>query len=304
MSKFLSLKHIKTGGGIFFFLILFFLVYFVSTDDYTNAPFRTMQDRISSAEQVDLRGLRELLASGGPSVDFDDLSKRLSHVKSRIIIVDGTHQSQGYFKKIPTTFLNYKSNDTDLRHVIRRLIYTYSFKEHPELVTPESEIAKQYGFEYKNIRIESKIPSSDEAIDTFINFIDTLPENTWVHFHCHHGKGRTSMMLTMYDIMKNAPTVSIQDIVKRQYLLGSVDLSNTISWRKAKGTYTSKTLESRKKFIEEFYIFICQRKAGGVQKWSDWHRQQYFQVAGQAPTSESDERIPGTPGTDATKNIK
>ncbi|MBX9786439.1 MAG: hypothetical protein K2Y08_03775 [Alphaproteobacteria bacterium] len=274
MSKILSLKHIKTGVGILFFLILFFLVYFVSTDDYTNAPFRTMQDRISSAEQVDLRGLRELLASGGPSVDFDDLSKRLDHVKSRIIIVDGTHQIQGYFKKIPTTFLGYKVDDVDLRHIIRRLIYSYSIEEHPELVTPESEIAKQYGFEYTNIRIESKIPSSDEAIDTFVNFIDTLPENTWVHFHCHHGKGRTSLMLTMYDIMKNAPTVSLQDIVKRQHLLGSVNLSNTTSWKKGRGTYTSETLENRKKFIERFYNFICQRKAGGIQKWSDWCRQQ------------------------------
>ncbi|MBX9621003.1 MAG: hypothetical protein K2X28_03085 [Alphaproteobacteria bacterium] len=246
----------------------------MSTDDYTNAPFRTMQDRISSAEQVDLRGLRELQASGGPSIDFDDLKKRLRHIKSQVIIVDGTHQSKGYIKKISTIFLNYKSNNTDLRHFIRRLIYTYSLEEHPELVTPESEIAKQYGFKYTNIRIESKIPSSDEAIDTFVNFIDTLSENTWVHFHCRHGKGRTSMMLTMYDIMKNAPTVSIQDIIKRQHLLGSVDLSNTISWKTTRGTYTSETLENRKKFIEQFYNFICQRKAGGIQKWSEWpHRE-------------------------------
>ncbi len=274
MKRILDLKHIKNGGAILLLLGLFFLVYFVSTDDYTNAPFRTMQDRISSAEQVDLKGLRELQASGSSSIDFDNLKKRLGHIKSHIIIVDGTQQSKGYIKKISTAFLNYKSNNTDLRHFIRRLIYTYSLEERPELVIPESEVAKQYGFDYKNIRIESKCISPDEAVDTFVNFIDTLSENTWLHFHCRHGKGRTSMMLTMYDIMKNAPTVKLQDIVKRQYLLGSVDLRNTTSWKSKRGTYTSETLKNRKKFIEQFYNFICQRKAGGVQKWSDWHHQQ------------------------------
>ncbi|MBY0272083.1 MAG: hypothetical protein K2X02_01525 [Alphaproteobacteria bacterium] len=272
MKRILKLKYIKNGGAILLFLGLFFLIYFVSTDDYTNAPFRTMQDRISSAEQVDLNGLRELQASGGSSIDFDDLKKRLSHIRSRIIIVDGTRQSKGYIKNISTAFLNYRSNNSDLRHFIRRLIYTYSLEERPELVIPESIVAKQYGFDYKNIRIESKCISPDEAINVFVNFIDTLPENTWLHFHCRHGKGRTSMMLTMYDIMKNAPTVSLQNIVKRQHLLGSVDLSNTTSWKR--GTYTSKTLENRKNFIEQFYNFICQRKAGGIQKWSEWRRQQ------------------------------
>lgn len=274
MRKFLSLKHIMTGGGLVLLLGVFCLVHLVSTDDYTNASFRTTQDQISSTEQVDLKGLRELQASGGPSIDFDRLKKDLSHIKNRIIIVDGTHHSQGYIKKIPTTFLGYSSKDTDLRHFIRRLIYTYSLEERPELITPEREIAKQYGFEYKNIGIESKFLSPDESVDAFVDFIDTLPANTWLHFHCRHGKGRTSMMLAMYDIMKNAPAVRLQDIVKRQHLLGSVDLSDTKPWTKIKQTYPFGTLQRRKKFIEQFYTFICQRKTGGIQKWSDWRRQQ------------------------------
>ena len=274
VKRIVNLKSIKNGAALLLLLGLFFLVYFVSTDDYTYAPFRTMQDRISSAKQLDLKGLRELQASGGPNINFDDLKKRLSHIKSHIIIVDGTYQTKGYIKNISTAFLNYQSKDTDIRHFIRRLIYTYSLKERPELVIPESEVAKQYGFDYKNIRIESKCISHDKAVDAFVNFIDTLPENTWLHFHCRHGKGRTSMMLTMYDIMKNAPTVSLKNILKRQYLLGSVDLSNTKVWKKKRGTYSSETLKNRKNFIEQFYNFICQRKAGGIQKWSDWRRQQ------------------------------
>ena len=80
------------------------------------------------------------------------------------------------------------------------------------------------------------------------------------------------MLLAMLDVMRNAPTVSLNDIVKRQHLLGSVDLLNTTVWKKG-ATYTKRQLENRKKFIEKFYVFICQRKAGGIQLWSEWNRQ-------------------------------
>jgi hypothetical protein len=72
----------------------------------------------------------------------------------------------------------------------------------------------------------------------------------------------------MLDIMKNAPQVAMEDIIKRQHLLGSEDLFDVVPW--ARGSYSSEMLTNRKKFIEAFYTFICQRKAGGIQKWSLW----------------------------------
>ena len=75
-------------------------------------------------------------------------------------------------------------------------------------------------------------------------------------------------MLVMFDIMKNAPKVALKDIVLRQHFLGAPDLLDTTIW--PKGTYTKKQLEDRKKFIEDFYEFIVQRKSAGIQQWSDW----------------------------------
>ena len=46
-------------------------------------------------------------------------------------------------------------------------------------------------------------------------------------------------------------TVSLEDIVQRQHLLGSEDLLDTTVWRN--GTYTQEQLEKRKRFIEKFY---------------------------------------------------
>lgn len=263
-------KNSLIGISIFCLIALMITLYLLLTDNYTDARFRTMQDKLPPSERVDSTGLHELQASGGPIVDFPELKKKLSHVKKSIIIVDGLWEFHGYINNIPATYFGYQRATPDLRYPLRRLLFTGTTESRRELVIPENEVAKQYGFNYINIKIDSKVRTPDKAVDEFVNFIDTLPANTWIHFHCRHGKGRTSMMLIMLDTMKNAPQVALADIVKRQRLLGSEDLFDTRDWKM--GTYTSETLERRKEFIKQFYEFICQRKAGGIQRWSEWRQ--------------------------------
>lgn len=264
-------------------ILIIGVIYLLSTDTYSQAKFRTMQDPVFSSQKIDLTGLKELHASGGPIVDFSDLKQKLHHIKQNIIIVDAIRQYHGYinvfFREIPTTFLAYDRHDSDIsrnnleiRHILRRLIMTHTTEVRKDLVISEKDLAEKYGFGYRNIKIDSRIKTPDESVDDFVNFVDTLPSNVWLHFHCRLGKGRTSMMLVMYDIMKNAPKVTLKDIVKRQFLLGSENLFNTVA--RSSGTYYSSTLQKRKKFIEDFYIFICQRKVGGIQRWSEWHKSQ------------------------------
>ncbi len=275
MKKTLNKKYLFIGGSIVIFTILLTITYLLSTDNYTDAKFRTMQDEISSSEKIDLTGLRELPASGGPIIDFPNLKKRLAPLNRNITIIDGMRESHGYINNMATTFLGYHRKKQSIRYFIRRLLLTGTPHILPGRILPEINMAYTYGFGYKNIKIDSKIKTPDDSVDKFVSYFDKAPENVWFHFHCRHGKGRTSMMLVMYDIMKNAPKVALSDIIKRQHLLGSVDLFNTVVWKtKKKGKYTSRTLKRRKKFIEDFYIFICQRKAGGIQRWSEWHKKQ------------------------------
>lgn len=273
MIGFFNKKNMLRGGGILFIGLISALICFLSTDDYTNAKFRTMQDKIVSSEKVDLTGLRELSASGGPVVDFRVLKKQLGDIKKEIIIIDGISERHGYINNKPTTFFGYHRRTPDLRYLIRRLFFTGTLKVLPKQIVPESIMAKRYGFGFKNLRINSRLLTPHLFVDEFISYFDTAPKNLWFHFHCRHGKGRTSMALVMFDIIKNAPHVALEDIVKRQHLLGSVDLFDVTEW-KANGTYSSKTLEERKKFIKDFYTFICQRKRGGIQLWADWSLQQ------------------------------
>jgi len=218
-----------------------------------------------------LTGLQDLRASGGFSVSYADIQKRLRHIKGDKIIVDGINEFHGYIDGVPTTLLGYHVSDSGLRHLLRRFIVTGSFEKRLDLVTSAGEEAKKFGFDYKNIKIVSKSVLTDENVDDIVALFDSLTKDAWLHFHCHHGTGRTSIMLVMLDIMKNAPKVALEDIVKRQHLLGSTDLFNTEKWKY--GTYTKEKLENRKKFIEQFYVFVVQRKTGGIQRWSDWHRQ-------------------------------
>lgn len=269
MKKFFTKKRLLIGGSSFFFLGL---LLFIFLDAFYAGNFRSMQGIIWSTQDIDLRGLREMRASGGTSIRFPDLKFRLRNVEGPKFIVDGMAEYHGYVKGIPTTFFGYQRHGPALKHYIRRLIFTGSLDIQPDLVVAEGDVARENGFSYRKVNIGSNFIETDENIDDIVSFYDQVPENAWLHFHCAHGKGRTSTLLIMLDSMKNAPLVSLEEIVKRQHLLGSEDLFNTKVWKN--GTYDKKKLEARKKFVEEFYAFVCQRKKGGIQKWSDWKKHQ------------------------------
>jgi hypothetical protein len=242
---------------------------FVFLDAYDMKEFRSMQDEIPSTQEVDLTGLREIRASGGYLPRFPTLAKKLSHVKEDKIIINAESELTEYVKGLPITLLGYRKSTPDWKYYVRRLVFTGTIKERPDLITSGDQEAKKYGFIYKNLVIGSKFSVPDKNIDDIVTFFDNFAQNSWIHFHCTHGKGRTSMLLAMLDIMKNAPKVALKDIIRRQRLLGSVDLADTVRW--LTGGYTKEMLENRKKFIEDFYTFVCQRKAGGIQRWSEWH---------------------------------
>jgi len=255
------------GGGIGFCISL---VLFVIWNVYFTDSFRTMQDPIPSSEKVDLRGLREIQASGGDLPRFPSLQRRLQYIKVEKMIVNAEFEKVEYAKGIPTSLLGYRGKTPGFKHYIRRFILTGTTNIRPDLISAEAKEAEKYGFQHKDVIIGSRFTTSNKNIEEIVTFFDTLPKNIWLHFHCAHGLGRTSMLLIMLDIMKNAPEVALQDIVKRQHLLGSVDVFDTTIWDG--GGYTKEQLENRKKFIEKFYEFVVQRKAGGTQRWSDWNQ--------------------------------
>jgi hypothetical protein len=73
---------------------------------------------------------------------------------------------------------------------------------------PEEEVINliESGLDHRHV-IYERIPVSDhcrptmDAANAFINLIWNLnPQETWIHFHCHGGDGRTTSFLAMYDM--------------------------------------------------------------------------------------------------------
>ena len=260
-------KYVLVIGSIGLFIGF---IGFVFIEAYNMKDIRTMQDEIYSTKPIDLTGLRDIRASGSNLPHFSTLEKRLSHVKENKIVVNAENELTGYIKGLPVTLFGYNNAKPFWRHYVRRLVFTGTLKERPDLVSSGAQEAEKYGFIYKNLVIGSSFTVPDHYIDNIVTFFDNYAQDYWIHFHCTHGMGRTSMLLAMLDIMKNAPEVKLKDILRRQYLLKSVNLADTVYWSGDK--YTKEMLENRKKFIEDFYTFISQRKAGGIQRWSEWHQ--------------------------------
>lgn len=139
---------------------------------------------------------------------------------------------------------------------------------HPAPVQSEKELAESFGAEYRRFRtLDHNIPDA-EVMTNFVNFIKDLPENVHLHFHCRGGKGRASQFMVYYDILKNAKNVSLEDILDRQYLIGSkrlqsISLSPSKAWKK-------KGAEERLQQVKYVYEYARDPNGYGARTWKDW----------------------------------
>lgn len=90
-----------------------------------------------------------------------------------------------------------------------------------ESLMSEKELVESEGFEYLRFDCTDHVWPEAEEIDEFIAYVKTIDvENTWFHFHCQGGSGRTGAFMMIYDKMRN-PNVSDKDILYRNSMTGS-----------------------------------------------------------------------------------
>ena len=88
-------------------------------------------------------------------------------------------------------------------------------------VTFERELVESEGFTYLRLDCTDHAMPTPAEIDTFIDFVKSIDmDDTWFHFHCVGGKGRTGTFMMLYDKMKN-PQVSDKDIMYRHAQMGA-----------------------------------------------------------------------------------
>ena len=136
----------------------------------------------------------------------------------------------------------------------------------PRFMETEREAAEKIGFTYERFAAADMQFPAPEVVDDFIIFVANLPENAWLHFHCHAGHGRTTTFLVMYDIMKN-PDLTLEEICRRQYLLGG---SNLLLEPEGNDWY-SKMARDRAEKIRLFYGWYQGTRSEEIGlQWSEW----------------------------------
>lgn len=137
--------------------------------------------------------------------------------------------------------------------------------------TSEQLLAKALGVGYQRFPATDHVRPRDEEVDQFVAFDSALPKNTWLHFHCRGGDGRTTTFLAMHDIIHNLSQVSINDILERQYLLGGVDLHMPSSTGKGTTSFKYPFAAERAAFILDFATYVMgQQPHGFSMTWSAW----------------------------------
>lgn len=131
----------------------------------------------------------------------------------------------------------------------------------------EKQVVENEGFEYVRIACTDHIFSDAEDIEYFINFVKSIDtSNSWLHFHCAAGKGRTGLFMVLYDMMQN-PDVSLKDITYRNAMLGS----NYLFYLGDEDDYKKPLYEEKAQMTPLLYQYVQENVATDFEmSWSQW----------------------------------
>ena len=136
---------------------------------------------------------------------------------------------------------------------------------HVQTAMTEEDLTKNLGLSYYRLTVTDDHAPSDNKVDQFINFVRFLPPDTWLHFHCEAGHGRTTTFLAMYDMIRNAKTTGLNEIINQQYQAGGVNLFDT-----SQTGWKAPLAKERAEFLKQFYEYCRSNQDGFQTPWSTW----------------------------------
>lgn len=240
--------------------------------------FRTCSDA-SKLKGINIEGLANLKCSGSAEPSGEGfVALRKSFKNKKVIVVDLREESHGFLNKLyPVSWYlflynwgnagksltNIKADEsTKLQSLINKDIKLtgknkkqYSTDISVKQVNSEEELANINNLSYIRFPVRDRAYPTDAIIDEFVLYVTKMPkDDTWFHFHCKEGKGRTTTFMVMFDMMHNADKVSFDDIIRRQYLIGGADLTE-----KKDDPVLQKLSNERLVLLKKFYDY-CKNK--------------------------------------------
>jgi Inositol hexakisphosphate len=260
---------------------------FRTTDD----PLKASDGKTSSAT-----GLIDLHASGSGEFTADNLKLLLTRMHGPVTVFDLRQETHIFVNGLPVSWFatrdwaNVGRSQTEIEKDEAAWVQSLGpgseiavrpgepvKKGNAASVAPQHVIVKEASIErdlvssaganYVRVAITDHTRPLDDAVDRFILAVRALPENAWVHFHCEAGLGRTTTFMVLYDMLRNASRVSLDDIVRRQKLLGyDYDVLRPVG----PGNWKAPYVEDRIAFVRAFYNYARANPNGRPQLWSEW----------------------------------
>lgn len=255
-----------------------------SYNDILPKNFRKTSDLtiLKDNKGLNLKGLDKLNISGSQQFSGYNLPILIKAIdtKQPITSVDLRQESHGFINDFAVSWADKRNNANvgltreqvleneanKLKSI--KLNVPLTFYNHPKdtiiptKVQSEKELTQSKNLGYERITVRDGGIPTDDMVDYFVEFIKTKPENSWLHFHCKQGIGRTTTFMIMYDMMKNYKEASADEIIQRQLALANFKES----------THNSFYNNERINFLKNFYNYVKDNGASFDTKWSEWKK--------------------------------
>jgi hypothetical protein len=262
--------------------------------------FRTTDDplKVNDGKTPSTTGLIDLHASGSGEFTADNLKLLLARMRGPVTVFDlrqETHifvnglpvswfamrdwanvgRSQGEIEKDEAAWVQSLGPGSEIAvrpgHLVKHGNADSAVPQ--QVIVKEASIERDLvsssGSSYVRVAVTDHTRPLDEAVDRFIVAVRALPENAWAHFHCEAGLGRTTTFMVLYDMLRNATRVSLEDIVCRQKLLG---YDYDVLRPAGPGDWKAPYMDDRIAFVRVFYDYARANPNGRPQLWSEWVR--------------------------------
>ncbi|MCR1951803.1 phosphatase [Clostridium sp. DSM 100503] len=245
------------------------------------------------------RSIQELNISGcaqfRPS-QIDNIKVAINSPK--ITVVDLRQESHGFIDDSPISYYSFfqlinsnlnaqetlKAEKEDLLKIaigynipIFKTTGEYLESLKANTVSNEESTCKNFGLGYKRISVRDNSIPKPESVDDFINFVNTTSDDVHILFHCDAGDGRTTMFMSMFQMMKNPTNASLSTILNDQIAIGGIVLTENIP---------------RATFLEYFYNYTLENKEYGFKtNYSTWLKNKKGLYSESAPLPDENEPI-------------
>lgn len=126
-----------------------------------------------------------------------------------------------------------------------------------KIATPEQMVESAH-WNYVRLPVQLGHLPGDDVVNRFVSLARRQQPGEWLYIHCDTGRERTTLFLTMLDMMRNSSSVPGDQIVDRQQKLADFNLLGPGGW-------SGQSPNAR--FLRAFYAYCLDATPGFQRSW-------------------------------------